>query len=207
LQTGLKEAARGQTAQAATNRVRRLLVVAQVALTLVLLVGAGLLCKSFVRLLRIDPGFRPERVVAMNLSLPSSDDEAQQRKMLQFYEQLLERVGQLPGVRGVGGINSLPLTGTGSNGTFLIDNDPAHTGYAEYRLASAGYFAALDIPVLHGRLFAPSDSANAPPVAVISQSLAQKYWPGEDPIGKQIQFGNMDGDQRLLQVVGVVGDV
>jgi putative ABC transport system permease protein len=207
LQAGLKEAARGQTAQAATNRVRRLLVVAQVALTLVLLVGAGLLGKSFVRLLQIDPGFRPESVVAMNLSRPSSETEAQQRKMLQFYEQLLERVGQLPGVAAVGGINSLPLTGTGSNGTFIIDNDPAHTGYAEYRLASAGYFAAMDIPLLHGRLFEPGDTANAPPVAVISQSLAQKYWPDEDPVGKQIQFGNMDGDERLLQVVGVVGDV
>src|ERR1041384_6289493 len=207
LQAGLKEAARGQTAQAATNRARRPLVVAQVALTLVLLVGAGLLGKSFMRLLQIDPGFRPESVVAMNLSLPSSATEAQQRKMLQFYEQLLERVGQLPGVVAVGGINSLTLTGTGSNGTFLIDNDPAHTGYAEYRLASAGYFAALDIPLLHGRLFEPSDAANAPPVAVISQSLAQKYWPDEDPIGKQIQFGNMDGDERLVQVVGVVGDV
>src|SRR5205085_6557263 len=100
-----------------------------------------------------------------------------------------------------------PLTGTGSNGTFLINNDPTHTGYAQYRTASAGYFAAMGIPLLRGRLFAASDHADAPPVAVVSQSLAQQYWPHEDPIGKQIQFGNMDGDKRLLQIVGVVGDV
>jgi predicted permease len=184
-----------------------LLVVAQVALTLILLVGAGLLGKSFVELLRVDPGFRPESAVVMNLSLPASDDKDQQKQNALFYEQLLERLGQLPGVVAVGGINGLPMTGTGADGTFLIDNDPSHTGHAEYRLASSGYFAAMGIPVLRGRVFGASDSAGAPPAAVISQSLAQKYFPGTDPIGKRIQFGNMDGDGRLLEIVGVVDDV
>ncbi|HEX8142040.1 MAG TPA: ABC transporter permease [Pyrinomonadaceae bacterium] len=207
LQAGLKEAARGQTAHSAGKRLRGLLVIAQVALTLILLVGAGLLGKSFVELLRVDPGFRPESAVVMNLSLPASHDKEQKKRSALFYQQLLERLGQLPGVVAVGGVNGLPLTDTGGDGTFLIDNDPSHTGHAEYRLASSGYFAAMGIPLLRGRMFGASDGENAPPAAVISQSLAQKYFPGADPIGKRIQFGNMDGDARLLEIVGVVDDV
>jgi ABC-type lipoprotein release transport system permease subunit len=229
LQAGLKEAARGQTAHGAVKRLRGLLVIAQVALTLILLVGAGLLGKSFVELLRVDPGFRPESAVVMNLSLPASgdkdqqqsglsraslmsffsasDDRDQQQRNALLYQQLLERLGQLPGVVAVGGINALPMTDTGADGTFLIDSDPAHTGHAEYRRASSGYFAAMGIPVLGGRVFDASDGADAPPAAVISQSLAQKYFPDAHAIGRRIQFGNMDGDGRLLEIVGVVGNV
>jgi putative ABC transport system permease protein len=204
LQARLREAGRGQSAGAAGKRLRGALVVAQVALTLVLLVGAGLLGRSFVRLLEVEPGFRPESVVAMNLSLPSSADK--QRRLL-FYRQLLERLGGLPGVVAAGGTNALPLTDTGADGTFLIDDDPAHAGHAEYRLTSGGYFAAMGIPLLRGRLFDAADAPGAPPAAVISRSLAEKYFPGQDPLGRRIQFGNMDGDRRLLEIVGVVGDV
>jgi predicted permease len=207
LQTGLKEAARGQTAHGVVKRLRGLLVIAQVALTLILLVGAGLLGKSFVQLLRVDPGFRPESAVVMNLSLPETDDKDQKQRKALFYQQLLERLQRLPGVLAVGGVNALPLTDTGADGRFLIDNDPAHPGHAEYRRASSGYFAAMGIPVLRGRVFDASDGPNAPPAAVISQALAQKYFPGADAIGRTIQFGNMDGDQRLLEIVGVVGNV
>jgi putative ABC transport system permease protein len=207
LQAGLKETARGQTAHGAGKHLRGLLVVAQVALTLVLLVGAGLLGKSFVKLLRVDPGFRPESAVVLNLSLPASADKDQKQRNALFYQQLLERFAGLPGVVAVGGINAVPLTNTGADGTFLIDNDPAHTGHAEYRLASAGYFAAMGIPVLRGRVFGASDTPDAPPAAVISQALAQKYFPNADPIGRRIQFGNMDGDMRLIEIVGVVGNV
>src|SRR5947208_2078500 len=207
LQDGLKEAARGQTTHGAGKRLRGLLVVAQVALTLILLVGAGLLGKSFVQLLRVDPGFRPESAVVMNLSLPSSDDQNQQQRNRLFYQQLLERLEQLPGVVAVGGINALPLTDTGADGRFLIDNDPTRTGHADYRRASSGYFAAMGIPLLRGRVFDSTDGPNAPPATVISQALAQKYFPGTDPIGKHIQFGNMDGDERLLEIVGIVGNV
>jgi predicted permease len=207
LQDGLKEAARGQTTHRAGKRLRGLLVVAQVAMTMILLVGSGLLAKSFVQLLRVDPGFRPESAVVMNLSLPAADDKDQQKRTALFYQQLLERLGQLPGVVAVGGTNALPMTDTGADGRFLIDNDPARKGYADYRRASAGYFAAMGIPVLSGRVFHASDDPNAPPAAVISQSLAQKYFPGANPIGRTIQFGNMDGDQRLLEIVGVVGNV
>jgi predicted permease len=121
--------------------------------------------------------------------------------------QLLDRVKHLPGVTAVGGINNVPLNGGGADGKFLIDNDPAQSGYAEYRVASAGYFDAMRIPLLRGRMFDPSDKVNGQHVAVISQSLAQRYWPNQDPIGKQIYFGNMDTDKHLMQIVGIVGDV
>ena len=234
LETSLRETGTGARGYAG-RRVRSLLVVAQMALTLVLLVGAGLLGKSFYRLLRTDPGFRTDGAVAMDLSLPSprmdeqrykqfmdsykrlmeqgiapdtvvqlSADEERQRL---FHRQLLERLSSTPGVVAAGSINNLPLTGDGASGTFFISNNPARRGQADYRLASAGYFSAMRIPLLRGRSFDSSDQPNTPNAAVVSQSIAQKYWPNENPIGQTIQFGNMDGDLRLLHIVGVVGDV
>ena len=207
LQAGLKESGRGQSADRAKQRLRGALVAAQIGLTLVLFAGAGLLGRSFLKLMQIDPGFKTDSAVTMTLSLPSTITPEEDERIRQFYVQLLERVGQLPGVTAVGGTNVLPLGGGGPNGTFLINDDPAQRGYAAYRVASAGYFAAMNIPLLRGRVFDRTDTVNSPHVAVISQSLAQKYWPKEDPIGKRIQFGNMDTDKHLLHVVGVLGDV
>src|SRR5437763_396327 len=236
LEGSLRETSHGRSGQAG-QRLRSLQVVAQMALTLILLVGAGLVGKSFYRLLRIDPGFRTESAVAMELSLPrigfnekqyqdfmqayqrlkehgiapdttvqlSAEEEGQSQRL--FQEQLVDQLGQLPGVSAVGTINLLPLRGDGADGTFFINNNPAKNGSADFRLASAGYFAAMGIPVLRGRTFDRSDQPNSPHAALISESMAGKYWPNEDPIGQTIQFGNMDGDLRLLHVVGVVGDV
>ena len=237
LETSLREAASGARGYAGRH-LRSLLVVAQMALTLILLVGAGLLGKSFYRLLRVDPGFRTESAVAMELSLPittpwAADEQryqkfiqsykrlmeqgvapdtslqfsAEEERQRQFQRQLMERLSATPGVIAIGSINHLPLAGGGPDGTFLINNDPTRKGHAEYRLADSGYFAAMRIPLLRGQTFDASDQPNSPNAAVVSQSLVRKYWPNEDPIGKTIQFGNMDGDLRLLHVVGVVGDV
>jgi ABC-type antimicrobial peptide transport system permease subunit len=236
LEESLRETGRGQPGHTG-QRMRGLLVVAQMALTLILLVAAGLLGKSFYRLLQVDPGFRTESAVAMELSLPNAGvdkkryqdfmqayqrlkehgiapdttvqlgaEEDRQRQRL-FQEQLLDRLGQLPGVSAVGTINLLPLRGDGPDGTFFINNNPAKSGSADFRLASAGYFAAMGIPLLRGRTFDRSDQPNSPHAALISESMAGKYWPNENPIGQAIQFGNMDGDLHLLYVVGVVGDV
>jgi putative ABC transport system permease protein len=233
LDSSLRGTGRGQTAP--TSGLRSSLVVAQMALTMILLVGAGLLGKSFYRLLQIDPGFHTESSVVMQVSLPARrlnekqlkefmqayqllnergiapDDRVQftpeQERQRQFQQQLLEQLNQLPGVNAVGSISSLPMTGGGPDGNFLINNNPAMGGQAEFRLASAGYFSAMSIPLLRGRTFTSGDTPESPNVAVISQSLALKYWPNEDPIGQSIQFGNMDGDLRLLHVVGIVGDV
>ncbi|MGH9837938.1 MAG: ABC transporter permease [Blastocatellia bacterium] len=227
-----------ETSGAMTHRLQGAFAVLQVALTMILLLGAGLLMRSFYKLLQNDLGFRTESAVVMTLSLPDykadpergkklmqlynrigkgekvADNEllrveenANEQRMALFYRQLFERLQALPGVTAAGGITDLPLTGDGPDGTFVIDNDPSKKGYADYRRASPGYFAALGIPLLRGRLFESTDKAGAEHVAVISQSLARKYWPNEDPIGKRIQFGNMDGDLRLLRVVGIVGDV
>lgn len=234
LESSLREtsaASRGYAGQ----RLRSLLVVAQMALTVVLLAAAGLLGKSFYRLLQIDPGFRTDSAVAMEVSLPERPpNEARYKALMQSYKrlieqgvapdehvqlspeeeryrlfqsQLLDRLSATPGVTAVGTISALPLSGGGPDGLFLIGNNPARKGQADYRLATAGYFAALKIPVLRGRMFDASDKFESPNAAVVSQSLVQKYWPNEDPIGQTIQFGNMDGDLRLLHIVGVVGDI
>jgi predicted permease len=199
------------------------------------MIGAGLLARSFYRLSQIDLGFRTDSTVAMELSLPSSRmDEKRYKQFMQSYtrlleqgvapdenvqltaeedrqrlfqNQLLEHLSSTPGIVASGVISYLPLSGDGPDGTFLIDNNPAKKGSADYRLASSGYFAALRIPLLRGRMFDATDTPNSPHAAVVSQSLVQKYWPNEDPIGKTIQFGNMDGDLHLLHVIGVVGDV
>ncbi|HET9533435.1 MAG TPA: ABC transporter permease [Blastocatellia bacterium] len=203
LQESLKEAARGQSANAASNHLRAMLVVTQVALTMVLLVGAGLLIKSFVKVLEIDPGFRTESAVAMEISL--NDESAERRAS--FYQQLLERLAALPGVTAVGGVNGLPMAGGGANGQFLINNNPELKGYGEFRVASPGYFNAMGMRLVRGRLFDQSDGPETQQVALISESLARQYFSEEDPLGKAIQYGNMDGDMRLLRVVGVVSDV
>ncbi|MEW6128147.1 MAG: ABC transporter permease [Acidobacteriota bacterium] len=207
LHAGLKEAGRGKTANAASHRLRSLLVVTQVALTLVLLVGAGLLGKSFLKLLSIDPGFRTDNAVAMEISVPVQGGANDAQTRAYFYQQLLERVSSLPGVTAAGGINGLPMTGGAPNGQFLIDNNPDLKGYGELRIATPGYFKAMGIQLLRGRLLADSDGSDTQHVALISESLARQYWPNEEPLGKHLQYGNMDGDRRLLQIVGVVSDV
>jgi predicted permease len=145
-----------------------------------------------------------EHGIASDTAVQLRPEEERQRI---FQEQLLDRLGALPGVSAVGTISQLPLRGDGPDGTFFIDNNPAKSGSASFRLASTGYFAAMGIPLLQGRTFDRSDQPNSPHAALISESMAKKYWPNENPIGQRIQFGNMDGDLRLLHVVGVVGDV
>ena len=207
LPVALKESGRGQSAGVLSGRLRSALVIAQLALTLVLLTGAGLLGRSFLKLWQTDPGFKPEHAVVMRLALPSTVTPEEDERTRQFYLQMLARVQQLPGVSAVGGINSLPLAEQGANGAFLINDDPQQRGSADYRVASGGFFTALGVPLLRGRFFDERDGVNAPHAAVINQTLAARYWPNTDPIGQRIQFGNMDSDKHLLTIVGVVGDV
>lgn len=224
LRGALAKAQRTQADGSGSMRVRRALVVVQVAATLVLLVGAGLLGRSFVKLLSVDLGFRTDHALVLDLALPYADDSATGRLTARFYDELIARLRVIPGVREVGGVTVLPLGGTSAgNGTFLITTDRAEkidpaafetlfrdhtrTGDAEYRVASGDYFRAVRIPLVRRRLFDDRDAPDAPHVAVISRSLAEKRWPGEDVIGKVIEFGNMDGDLRPFTIVGVVGDV
>lgn len=215
--TALSGEGRATTLGHSAVRVRTALLVTQTALTVLLLVGAGLLGRSFLHLLQVDPGFRPEGAVALDVSAsPPSDPEAGRALALR-YAGLMQRFAALPGVRAVGGVNALPLTDTGWDGAFWdgvavpkIDDfthPPKPIGYAEYRVASAGYFAAIGMPLLRGRAFDDRDGADAPHVALISAALARSVWPDRDPVGQTIQYGNMDGDMRVLTIVGVVGDV
>ncbi|MDQ6859623.1 MAG: ABC transporter permease [Verrucomicrobiota bacterium] len=225
-QIDLQDAGRGSSSSRATRRIRNGLIIAQVALTLVLLVGAGLLGRSFQRLIEVKPGFEPESALAMTVSMPQAEDPAAMRQLAQFYQQLIARLQTIPGVIAVGGVNALPMSGSGANGTFLMldgGSAPASiaefskqmlalqgtgkTADAQYRAASADYFAALRIPLRRGRLFQEADTPDGQHVCVVSESLVRRYWSGADPIGKQLEFGNMDGDLRPLTVVGVVGDI
>jgi predicted permease len=234
----LKDSERGHTGGTAARLVRHALVVAQLALSLVLLVGAGLLGRSLAELLNQDTGFRREGVLTITVSqrppqirivdgdLPFSDPTSLPRQA-RLNETLLDRLRALPGVVQAGGINAPPMAGRGSRGTFLIVRgddrqaehaktlrdltkffgDPARTGNAAFRVASAGYFRAMGIPLVRGRLFDERDTHDAPHVALISESLARTRWPNEDPLGVRINFANMDGDFRTFTVVGVVGDI
>ncbi|MDE3136067.1 MAG: ABC transporter permease [Acidobacteriota bacterium] len=235
-QEALKGGERTQTGGASSHRLRMVLMGGQVAVTLVLLIGAGLLGRSFFRLLSVDPGFRTRDIVTMDLLGVGPNVDLQNlqpagRAALanetQFLSTLLNRLRAVQGVEQAGGINGLPMTGEGADGGFIVlagsekivnldelnhlftvyHGDPARMGHAEYRIASPGYFTAMGIPLLQGRLFGESDGADTPPVGVISQSLAQAQWPGQNPIGKLIEYGNMDLDLRPITIVGVVGDV
>jgi len=231
LQNDLQSAGRGKSTSRSSAHFRNFLIVSQVALTLMLLIGAGLLGRSFQRLLAVDPGFRAESVIAMTVLLP--DPQTQEgntgpalRALAQFNHQLIDRIQSLPGMTEVGGTSAVPMSGNGANGTFIEEHGgkSAETVQelirqfealstserardADYRAVSAGYFAVMSIPLIRGRFFQESDGPDAPHVALVSQTLAKRYWPNEDPIGKQIQFGNMDGDLHLLNIIGVVGDV
>ncbi|HET7221362.1 MAG TPA: ABC transporter permease [Vicinamibacterales bacterium] len=208
-----------------SERVRQILVVAQVALTLVLLVGAGLLARSFVRVLSVDPGYRTDNALILDLiGSYARDPEARARRM-QMQHELLASLRALPGVEDAGLISAFPLgAGNFPNGRFLEmtradeiksfddvaklgDQAKVRAGQAAYRIASDGYFKTMRIPLVRGRLFDESDGPDAPHVAVISESLARTKWPNQDPIGRFVQFGNMDGDLRGFRIVGIVGDV
>jgi len=203
----LKEGGRAQSPSAASQRVRGLLVMAQVALTLVLLVGAGLLVKSFFELLQVDPGFRTESAVAMELTPPEFGGEDSAQRRSSFYQQMIERAGALPGVTAIGGVSGLPMAGGGPDGQFLIDDNEGLKGYGEFRVASPGYFDAMGIRLLRGRFFEQTDGPDTQQVALISEALARRHFPNKDPLGHAIQYGNMDGDNHLLRIVGVVSDV
>ena len=229
LTKGLGEGGRGQAGSQNSQRIGRGIVAAQIAITLVLLVGAGLLGRSLMKVLEVNPGFRVDRIVTMDVSLPwmGWDPRVKTGEAI-FFSYLIDHLRQIPGVRKVGATSGLPMDGGLPDGTFLLmtqDEVPKATGdldslvhefdilfrqkergNADFCVATDGYFQVLGIPLIRGRMFDEHDGANAPHVAVISESLARERWPNQDPIGHTIEFGNMDGDLRLLTIVGIVGD-
>ena len=195
----LKEGERGSTAN--RGRTRSALVIAEVGLSLVLLVGAGLLVKSFARLMDVNAGFDPDHLLTFNLGLPPSTDSVHQ---LAFYQQVMQRLQALPGVQAVGAVSRLPLAGGNSSRSFNVPG--VEKSYdADIRISTADYFRAMRIPLLRGRSFRDSDLGGSLNVAVVNDALARNVFPGQDPIGKQIT--NFGPDNLTLQVIGVVGNV
>ena len=232
IREALNASGRSQSGSQSGEQIGRAIVAAQIAITLVLVIGAGLFARSLKKVLEVDPGFRVDKIVTMDVNLPWLDWADSKGKAGQaiFFAQLIDRVKQIPGVHQVGAINGLPMNGGIPDGSFLLmtqDELPKipktlgelsrdfdllfqrkdRAGNADFGVATTGYFQTLGIPLLRGRLFDDHDTADSPHVAVISESLAHTRWPGQDPIGQTIEFGNMDGDIRLLTIVGIVGDV
>lgn len=209
----LRQSGRGQSPGRGHLRARSVLLVGQTALTAVLLIGAGLLGRSFLALLAVDPGFTAEGAITVQVSQPWTRDTDAAAATGRRYQDLMQAFSALPGVTAVGGVNGLPLTASGADGGFWdsnvtsFDSAPPAIGYAEFRVANADYFKAIGIPLLGGRTFDSRDRAEGEHVAVISAAAARATWGDRDPIGQRIQYGNMDGDMRPLTIVGVVGDV
>ncbi len=187
------------------RRLRGFLVVTEVALAFVLLIGAGLLIRSFARLTEVNPGIDPRSVLTMDIALPFA--KSRDGRGVAFFQQTLERVRALPGVEAAAMVSPLPLRGSGSSVGFTIEGMPsptAQTFNAGSRIISPDFFKTFRATLIKGRLIAESDSANAPFVVVINESLARNYFANEDPLGKRITF---NGDTRNREIVGVVGDV
>jgi putative ABC transport system permease protein len=196
----------GKTTGSSGIRLRGFLVASQFAITFVLLVAAGLMLKSLYRLQQVEPGIDPSNVLSMRLNLPQSKYADPQRQRA-FFEELISQTRLLPGVRSVGAVNFLPLSGTGNQRNFSIEGQPDPKLNLEFRMASPDYFPTLGIQLSSGRLFNERDRENAPRVAVVNETLARLFFSNTEPIGKRIRLGNERGPFPWLTVVGVTRDV
>jgi putative ABC transport system permease protein len=207
LNKALKEGARNSLESAAGKRTRGVLVSVEVALSLVLLVGAGLMIKSFFHLQQMNLGFNPENVLALSLSLPDAS-YAEDRQRTAFFQELLPRLESVAGVQSVGATTALPLTISVSGSDFRIEGQPEPEPGQEMIIntssVSSNYFKTLGVPFLKGRDFSDRDKSDMPKVAIINHNLASVYFPNEDPLGKRITF---DDGESWSSIVGIVGDV
>ncbi len=210
LRSGLNDTLKegGRTGGGAKNRVRHVLVAAEVALALVVLCGAGLMIKSMSRLLGVDPGFDPKNVLVMGMTVPQEEIYVGPPGLPRFCADLQEHVGTMPGILSVSAIAHLPMSGNAGRG-FQIEGrppaEPAKLPGGSYTVACPNYFRTMGIPVLKGREFNDRDTAASPGVIVINEAMKKAFWPNEDPIGSAIHLGGVDGPR--LTIVGIVRDV
>jgi predicted permease len=215
----LREGSRGSGSSKRQIRISRILVASEIALSLVLLIGAGLLLRSFRHLLEVRPGFEPHRLMTAKIWLPVPNDPAEDayrvtEKRAAFYQEVLRRVSALAGVEqaAVGSAASLPMNNSRNQSTFVIENratDSERVPVAEVASVSSGYFDVLKTPLKRGRVFVEADNSRAQRVAVINEALASRYWPDADPVGQRIKLGSgrtLNGASDLA-IVGVVGDI
>lgn len=206
LQTGMREGMRS-SASLASSRLNGMLVAGQFALCLILLIGAGLLLKSFQRLLSVSPGFQPEHVLSVRLALPNNK-YASAEQQVQFYESLLDRVRSMPGIQSAGLVDYLPFGGNRTSDGFVVEGyEPESADMApnaQNRVVSTDYFQTLEIQLIRGRDFLASDRADSPLVAIVDDTLARRYWTDGDAIGKRIRFAWSD---QWMTIVGVTSGV
>jgi predicted permease len=208
---GLQKSGRTSTAGRNQSRLRGALVIAEISLASVLLIGAGLMLRTFLNLVHLDPGFREDHVLTASLSLPHAQYKTREQTA-QFYDSLASSLNALPGVESAGAGSDLPWTGYDENaGGFTIEGKkpPPHQEFhARYHMATPGYFSAMGIPLLEGRFFTEADKKDAPWALVINRAMAERYWPHEDVIGKRITFEDAPKkDSDWMTIVGVIGDV
>jgi putative ABC transport system permease protein len=207
LASAVREGGRGNTIGFRRNRLRSVLVIGEVALALVLLSAAGLLMRSFSQLQSADPGFDPHQVLTFRTDLPDAAYKTNAQQAA-FYRRALDRIRALPGVSAAGAAQIFPLSGSDYILDFVqIGKPPVPPGSepnAAYYAVTPGYLAALRIPLKNGRDFTARDDAAAAPVAIISETMARKFYPSENPLGQRIQMGN---GSKPAEIVGVVGDV
>jgi len=200
----------GRGAVGGRSRLHSVLVVAEVALGLSLLVGAGLLIRSFDALTHVDPGIRPAGVLSGRLSFPSARFPERQR-VAAFVDQAVARLEARPDVLSAGAVSVLPLSGNQHDVGFGIEGrmpEPGHEPATDYRVATPGYFQTIGVPLVRGRLFSPSDDAGAPKVALVSEEMVRRYFADEDPIGRRLKIGGVRSeDAPWWTIVGVVGSV
>jgi len=206
----LKEGGRGGSEGVQRNRLRSMLVVSEFALALMLLIGAGLMIRTFAALEAVDPGFNPHNVISMIVSVAGSKEQAAGRREF-FYRQLIDRVRSLPGVQAAGAINHLPLAGDLWGWHFAIEGrpkpGPGEVPGAVYRMVTPGYFGTMRLPLIRGRDITDSDNAIAPGVVIINEQAARQYWPGEDPIGQRVSFDdNERNPPTWLTIIGIAKD-
>lgn len=210
LTEALKEGGRSSTVGTRRNRLRNGLVIAEVALALVLLSGAGLLIKSFTRLQNVNPGFNPRNALTFEVSLPKIQypDDA---SIVRFNTEAQRRIAALPGVQAAGFSTILPLAGTNSDWSFAIEDRPSNDNSPspdeEKRQVSPDYFRALETPLIKGRFFSDADKADAPLVMIVNQTFANKFWPKGNALGKRITFDDPKKNPKWITVVGIVGDI
>jgi putative ABC transport system permease protein len=192
------------------KRLRSALVVCETALSLLLLIAAGLLLRSFAEVLKVDPGFKPDGILTMRVSLPGAI-YSKPEQVRAFYQSLVERVQKLPGVQSAGAVSAIPLGDPGGSGTITVDTQSVpldeRNPEADLRAATPGYFQAMGIQLVAGREFEPRDTDGMPGAAVVDESLAQAFWPGQDAVGKRLHFGGMGSKSPWMTVVGVVRHV
>ncbi|HWT02793.1 MAG TPA: ABC transporter permease [Pyrinomonadaceae bacterium] len=209
LQESLKEGGRTATAGLFRQRFRNALVVTEIALALVLLIGAGLLIRSFVSLLNVNPGFTTDNILALQVFI--WDEIPEPEKRLPFYDQAFAALSSLPGVESVGGVSSLPFFRFEMPTTFTVEGRPSPAPGQElsaYRgMATPDYFRTLGIPLGRGRFFTRFDDSRSAPVVLINESLARRYFPGEDPLDKKVLLRTRDGRPVPRTIVGVIGDM